>query len=70
MSVPFDPEILIDAMGPMVGLDIPAEYRAGVVANLRIAAAMAAIVLSEPLGDHAEPAPVFTPQPGRGGEPS
>ena len=59
----FDPETLIDAMGPMLGLDIAAEYRAGVVANLRIAAAMAALVLSEPLGDHAEPAPVFTPEP-------
>ena len=61
MSAPLDPEALIDAMAPFIGLDIPAEYRAGVAANLRIAAAMAALVLAEPIGDHAEPASVFTP---------
>ena len=60
MSAPFDPEALIDAVAPVIELDIPADYRAGVAANLRIAAAMAALVLAEPIGDHAEPAPVFT----------
>ncbi len=66
MSAAFDPEALIDAIGPVLGLDIAAEYRTGVAANFRIAAAMAALVLSEPLGDHAEPAPVFTPATSEG----
>ena len=57
----FDPEAVIDAMAPLLGLDIRAEDRAGVVANLLIAAAMAALVLEPPLGDHTEPAPVFRP---------
>ncbi len=61
MTAGFDPEAVIDAMAPMIGLAIPADYRAGVAANLRLAAAMAALVLLEPIGDHAEPAPVFTP---------
>lgn len=61
MNKPFDPEAVMDAMAPALGLDIPVEQRAAVAANLRIAAAMAALVLSRPIGDHAEPAPVFTP---------
>ncbi len=69
MSAPLDPEALIDALAPVVGLDVPADYRAGVAANLRIAAAMAALVMAEPIGDHAEPAPVFTPvAPAREGQ--
>ncbi len=57
----FDPEAVIDAMAPLLGLDVRAEDRAGVASNLAIAAAMAALVLEPPLGDHAEPAPVFQP---------
>ena len=57
----FDPEAVIDALSPLLGLAVPPERRAGVAANLRIAAAMAALVLDEPVGDHAEPAPVFRP---------
>ena len=66
MNDAFDPELLIDAMAPLIGLAMPPECRPGVVANLRLAAAMAALVLAEPLGDHAEPAPVFTPESRRG----
>ena len=66
MSEPFDPEALIDAMAPLLGLDLQVGYRAGVATNLRIAAAMAALVLAEPIDDEAEPAPVFTPTAGPG----
>ena len=61
MSAAFDPEAVIDALAPLLGLTVPAEARAAVATNLRIAAAMAELVLERPLGDHAEPAPVFTP---------
>lgn len=61
MSAGFDPEAVIDALAPLLGLTVPAEARAAVATNLRIAAAMAELVLERPLGDHAEPAPVFTP---------
>lgn len=66
MSEDFDPDRVIDAMAPLLGLDIRPEHRAGVAANLRIAAGLAALVLAEPLGDHAEPAPVYTPEGRRG----
>ena len=58
-KAPFDPEALIDAMAPLLGLDIPPDYRPGVVTNLQVTARFAALVLDDPLGDHAEPAPVF-----------
>lgn len=61
MSDAFDPDAVIDAMAPLMGLAIAPDYRDGVAGNLRIAAAMAALVLADPPGDHAEPAPVFTP---------
>ena len=64
MSAPFDPEAVIDAMAPLLGLAILPEYRPGVAANLRIVADFAALMLEPPLGDHAEPAPVFTPAGG------
>ncbi len=60
-AAPFDPEAVIDAMAPLLGLDDPARYRAGVAANLRVAAAHGGAGARDPLGDHAEPAPVFTP---------
>ena len=66
MKDTFDPDVLIDAMAPLLGLAVPPECRPGVVANLRIAAAMAALVLADPIGDHAEPAPVFMPDDRRG----
>ncbi len=60
-GAPFDPEAVIDAMAPLLGLEIRPDYRAAVAANLRIAAGMAALVLEEPIGDHAEAAAVFVP---------
>ncbi len=61
MSAAFDPEAVIDALAPLLGLTIAPESRGPVAANLRVAAAMAELVCDAPLGDHAEPAPVFTP---------
>ncbi len=58
---PFDPEAVIDAVAPMLGLTIEPVYRAGIVTNLAITARFAALVLDFPLGDDAEPAPVFRP---------
>lgn len=61
MSAAFDHAAVLDAMAPLLGLDVPAEARPAVIANLRLAAAMAALLLEGPIGDHADPAPVFTP---------
>ena len=56
-----DPEKVIDAMAPFLGLDIKDEYRPGVATNLKVTAGLAALVLEFPLDDHAEPAAVFHP---------
>lgn len=58
---PFDPEAVIDALAPLLKLDIVPDYRPGIVINLNITARLAALVLEFPLGDHAEPAAVFHP---------
>ncbi len=60
-AAPFDPDAVIDAMAPLLGLDIRPDQRAAVAANLRIAAGMAAQVLEVPIGDHDEPAAFFVP---------
>ena len=67
----FDPEAVIDAMAPMLGLDPTGFDRAAIAENLRIAARLAALLLDPPAGDHAEPAPVFVPATaaGRAGTP-
>ncbi len=52
-------ERLIDAMAPLVGIELADEYRPGVVLNLQIALRLAALVAAADLGDHDEPAPVF-----------
>ena len=57
----FDPDAVIDAMAPLLGLAIGPDQRAAVAANLRIAAGMAAQVLEVPIGDHDEPAGLFVP---------
>ena len=56
-----DPEAVIDAMAPLLGLTIEPSYRPGIMLNLDIAVRLAALVLDFPLGDHAEPAAVFRP---------
>ena len=57
----FDPDAVIDAMAPMLGLDTAAFDRAAVAENLRIVARFAASLLDPPIGDHAEPAAIFAP---------
>jgi hypothetical protein len=55
----FDPETVIDAMAPLLGLDVKPDYRLGVATNLRVTAGLATLVLDIVLDDHAEPAAVF-----------
>jgi hypothetical protein len=56
----FDPDAVIDAMAPLLGLTVTDVYRPGVVTNLEICARFAAILAEAPPGDHDEPAPVFS----------
>jgi hypothetical protein len=55
----FDAEAHVRHMEAMLGLDIHPDWRAGVVANVATAAAMAALVTEFPLADEVEPAGVF-----------
>ncbi|HTR13311.1 MAG TPA: DUF4089 domain-containing protein [Roseiarcus sp.] len=57
----FDPEALIAAMAPLLGLTLTAESRAEVALHLKIAAEQAKLLLSAHVEDDAEPAPVFRP---------
>ncbi len=54
-----DFEQWIDAMAPVVRLEIAPEHRPGVKANLKTAAKMAALLDKAPLKDDADPAPVY-----------
>jgi hypothetical protein len=49
----------IDAMAPVLQLDIPPELRKGVSANLKTAAKMAALLEKTTLKDETGPAPVY-----------
>ena len=55
---PFDPEALIDAIAPLLDIEIEPAFRPGIAANLRILTQHAARLRLD-LGDEAEPAPVF-----------
>jgi hypothetical protein len=57
----FDPEAVVDAMAPMLGLTLTQESRVQTVVHLRIAAEQAEKLLSVTLDDQEDPAPVFTP---------
>jgi Protein of unknown function (DUF4089) len=59
-SEPFDPEALIEAVAPLLGLTLGPESRAQTALHLRIAAQQAEKLLSIALDDAEEPAPVFT----------
>lgn len=52
---------LIDAMLPVLSLEIAEAWRAPVITNLQANAGFAALVLEFPLPDDEEPAPVFRP---------
>ena len=56
----FDPEAVADAMAPLLGLTLTPESRAQTLVHLRIAAEQAEKLLSIPLDDQQEPAPVVT----------
>ncbi len=56
-----DLEAYVDAAAALIGLPLAAEHRADVVLNLQCIAEMAALVMSFPLPDSCEPAPVFRP---------
>jgi hypothetical protein len=59
-SASFDPEALIDAMAPLLGLTLTPESRAQTALHLRIAAQQAEKLFTVSLDDAEEPAPVFT----------
>jgi len=59
----WDPDAWIDAMAPVVGLEVTVEHRPGVRTFLEIAKGMAERLESVDLpDDKLEPAPVFTPE--------
>jgi hypothetical protein len=60
-AISFDPEAVVDAMAPLLGLTMTAESRAQTIVHLRIAAEQAQKLLSLSLDDQEEPAPVFAP---------
>jgi hypothetical protein len=56
----FDPEAVVDAVAPLLGLTLTPESRAQTIVHLLIAAEQAERLLSVSLDDRQEPAPVFT----------
>ncbi|WP_246088609.1 DUF4089 domain-containing protein [Phreatobacter stygius] len=56
---PEEAERMIDALAPVLGLAIAAEFRPGVIANLQVAIRLARALDAVDLVDHDEPAPVF-----------
>ncbi len=57
----FDPEAMVDAMAPLLGLTLTEQSRVQAILQLRVAAEQAELLLSAPLDDREEPAPVFRP---------
>jgi hypothetical protein len=57
----FDPDAIIDAVAPLLGLTIGETSRAPVKTHLEIAERMASLLFEKKLDDHEEPGPVFTP---------
>ncbi|MGA2792136.1 MAG: DUF4089 domain-containing protein [Roseiarcus sp.] len=57
----FDADAVIEAMAPLLGLVVGEASRGPVKTHLEIAARYAALLEQVAIGDHEEPAPVFTP---------
>jgi hypothetical protein len=57
----FDPDAVVDAVSPLLGLTLSAESRAQTILHLRIAAHQAELLLAVETRDDDEPAPVFCP---------
>jgi hypothetical protein len=55
----FDAAAYVDAAAALIGLPLDPAHRAGVILNMQRIAEMAALVMSFPLPDGVEPAPVF-----------
>jgi hypothetical protein len=55
----FDAQAVIDAMAPMIGIEIDPDFREGVATNLKLTADLAQLVLSFPVEDGNQPAAVF-----------
>ncbi|MDT3378974.1 DUF4089 domain-containing protein [Labrys neptuniae] len=55
----FDAQAVIDAMAPMIGIEVDPDFREGVAANLKLTADLAQLVLSFPIEDGNQPAAVF-----------
>jgi hypothetical protein len=60
-SPEFNPEAVVDALAPLLGLTLTAESRAQTVLHLQIAAQQAELLLKAEIRDSDEPAPVFRP---------
>ena len=56
----FNPDALIDASLPLLGLELAADSRAVVKMHLETAERLSRLVRDFPLDDEAEPAPVYT----------
>ena len=62
MNAPeFNPEAVVDALAPLLGLTLTSELRAQTILHLQIAAQQAELLLTADIGDEDEPAPVFRP---------
>ncbi len=59
MSKPFDAEEHVRHMAEVMEIAVRPEWMPTVTANMAATAAIAELVLSFPLADHLEPAPVF-----------
>lgn len=57
----FDAAAYVDAAAALIWLPLDPAHRPGVILNLERIAEMARLVMEFPLGDEAEPAPVFRP---------
>jgi hypothetical protein len=57
----FDPEAVVAALAPLLGVPLDAADPAVIAMHLRIAAGMAEVVAAVELPDEAEPLPVFRP---------
>ncbi|WP_049792570.1 DUF4089 domain-containing protein [Polymorphum gilvum] len=60
-ELPFDERAHVAHMEKVMGLSIDDAWRPIVEAHMAATARAAALVLSLPLDDHVEPAPVFVP---------
>lgn len=60
-SKPFDAERYVEAASAAIGITIPAELHADVVASFAQIADTAAFVMALPVGDEIDPAVVFRP---------